>query len=110
MLASSIAGLQDRTKVNFINPIDQFKLTKSTKKKEKRGADREGPPRTDILEEETKTLENTILYIEFRDTVLVHEGGQDREGGTSLRYYRYCYRGTHSVLSLLYLEVVEENC
>ena len=36
MLELSIAGLQDRTKGNFIISINQFKPTKSTKKREKR--------------------------------------------------------------------------
>ena len=61
-----------------------------------------------VLEHEGERLEDAILYIQLRHTVLIHEAGQHGEWGARLGNDRYGNSGTDTVLSLLYLQVVEK--
>lgn len=63
---------------------------------------------SNVLEQKGERLEHAILHVELRDTVLVHERGQNGERRAGLRHYGDGHGGADSVLSFLDLQVVEE--
>ncbi len=67
------------------------------------------PHLTNILKEEGKGLEDTILDIQLRNSILIHKGREDCEWGTSLGNNSYSHSCADSVLSLLNLEVIQQR-
>ena len=64
---------------------------------------------SNVLKQERKRLEDTILNIELRYSVLIHEGWQHGEGRTGLRNNGNSDSGAHPVLTLLYLKIVQQS-
>mmetsp|Transcript_9557 Transcript_9557/g.28759 ORF Transcript_9557/g.28759 Transcript_9557/m.28759 type:complete len:603 (-) Transcript_9557:2583-4391(-) len=67
------------------------------------------PHLPDVLEQEAQRLQHPVLHIKLRHLVLVHEGGQHGEGGTSLGDNGDGDGGAHAVLPLLHLQVVQQR-
>ena len=63
-----------------------------------------------VFKEKGERLEDTILDVQLRHTILIHEGGEDGKGGAGFSYNGNGDCGAHSHLSLLHLEVVQECC
>ena len=63
-----------------------------------------------VFKEKGERLEDAILDVQLRHTILIHEGGEDGKGGAGFSHNGNGDRGTHSHLSLLHLEVVQERC
>lgn len=61
----------------------------------------------DVLKQEGQGLEHAVLHVELRHAVLVHESGEHGERRTGLSHDGDGHGGTHSVLTLLNLQVVE---
>ena len=64
---------------------------------------------SDVLKEERKRLQNSILHVQLRDTVLVHQGWNHGEWGARLCDDRYGNGCADTILPLLYFEVVKES-
>mmetsp|Transcript_45842 Transcript_45842/g.81937 ORF Transcript_45842/g.81937 Transcript_45842/m.81937 type:complete len:859 (-) Transcript_45842:1570-4146(-) len=64
---------------------------------------------TNVLEQEGHGLEDPILDVELGHTVLVHEGGDDGEGGARFGHNGNGDGGAHAVLTLLHLQVVQQG-
>ena len=65
---------------------------------------------SDVLEQERKRLQHSVLHVQLGHAVLVHQGGKDGERGARLGDDRYGDGGAHAVLPLLHLQVVEQRC
>ena len=62
-----------------------------------------------VLKHEAQGLKHAVLNVQLRHTVLVHEAGENSEGGACLCYDGDCHGCAHTVLTLLHLQVVEEG-
>ena len=62
-----------------------------------------------VFKEKGERLEDTILDVQLRHTILIHEGREDGKGGAGFSYNGNGDCGAHSHLSLLHLEVVQER-
>lgn len=62
---------------------------------------------SDVLKQEGEGLENTVLHVEFRNPVLIHERWENREGRTGLGDDGDSHSCADAVLTLLDLQVVE---
>ena len=63
----------------------------------------------DVLEEKGERFQNSVLDVQFRNTVLVHESRDDGEGGAGFCNDGNGYCGADTILPLLDLEIVEES-
>ena len=63
-----------------------------------------------VFKEKGERLEDTILDVQLRHTILIHEGGEDSKRGAGFSNNGNGNCGAHSHLSLLHLEVVQERC
>ena len=63
----------------------------------------------DVLEEKGERFQNSVLDIQFRNTVLVHESRDDGKGGAGFCDDGNGYCGADTILPLLDLEIVEES-
>ena len=57
----------------------------------------------DVLEHEGECLEDAVLHVEFGDSILVHECGDDSEGRAGLGDDRDRHRRADAQLTLLHL-------
>jgi len=64
---------------------------------------------TDVFEQERKRFEDTILHVEFWNSVLVHESRKHRERSAGFGHDGNSDGGTNSVLSFLDLVCFEEQ-
>mmetsp|Transcript_22144 Transcript_22144/g.59274 ORF Transcript_22144/g.59274 Transcript_22144/m.59274 type:complete len:407 (+) Transcript_22144:133-1353(+) len=63
----------------------------------------------DVLEHEAQALEDTVLHVQLRHAVLVHQRGQYREGATRLGNDGDGHCGADAQLTLLNLEIVQQG-
>lgn len=64
---------------------------------------------TNVLEHKREGFQDAVLDVEFPHPVLVHQGWQHSERSTCLSHDCNGHCRTHTELSFLYLEVVEEG-
>mmetsp|Transcript_85338 Transcript_85338/g.241568 ORF Transcript_85338/g.241568 Transcript_85338/m.241568 type:complete len:278 (+) Transcript_85338:126-959(+) len=63
----------------------------------------------DVLEHEAQALEDTVLHVQLRHAVLVHQRGQHRERAARLGDDGDGHRGADAQLALLDLQVVQQG-
>mmetsp|Transcript_14835 Transcript_14835/g.27810 ORF Transcript_14835/g.27810 Transcript_14835/m.27810 type:complete len:260 (+) Transcript_14835:247-1026(+) len=67
------------------------------------------PHFTNVFKHETQRLEDSILNVDFWNTIFVHKSREDSEGAASLRNNGYSYCCTNTHVAVLDFEVVQES-